>query len=363
MVLGIMIEPLGKLRSRTYVYMSLVGRRMGITTMFFSPSDVNISKGSIIGYHFDPKGSKWRKVLYPQIPKVIYNQIRTRAVERSPKYRRVSRFFQRKGSTVFNPRFLCKVDVNRCLAADENLIPYIPETHILKGKSKFRVKKTAELIRKYQTVFVKPVNGSLGDGIIRIKRHGESAFLLQSQHRSRKKTISIKNNSHLLHKFKLLTRGRRYLAQQGLDLMGPYGGPVDFRILFQKDISGKWQHTFTFAKVTKRGAIVSNVAAGASVRNADLVLASMVDDPEAVKLLMHSIAFATAEAVDKKLGPIGELGIDIGIDSCGHPWIIEANSKFSRKVFPRKIHILSIHRVMQYARYLFNIRLGGEQLK
>ncbi|HZG14356.1 MAG TPA: YheC/YheD family protein, partial [Candidatus Bathyarchaeia archaeon] len=62
-------------------------------------------------------------------------------------------------------------------------------------------------------------------------------------------------------------------------------------------------------------------------------------------------------------GRLVELGIDIGIDTNGHVWIIEVNSKPGRTVFrqisDRMARIRSISQPVKYAHYLMKERVGG----
>lgn len=61
-------------------------------------------------------------------------------------------------------------------------------------------------------------------------------------------------------------------------------------------------------------------------------------------------------ALDEILdGPLGELGLDLGIDRRGRVWLIEVNAKPYRKVLdagPKKGVRLSFRRPMAYARHL-----------
>jgi len=53
--------------------------------------------------------------------------------------------------------------------------------------------------------------------------------------------------------------------------------------------------------------------------------------------------------------PLGEIGLDLGVDRRGRVWLIEVNAKPFRKVFdagPKRRVFLSFRRPMAYARYL-----------
>ncbi|MDA8234749.1 MAG: hypothetical protein M0Z31_08140 [Clostridia bacterium] len=73
---------------------------------------------------------------------------------------------------------------------------------------------------------------------------------------------------------------------------------------------------------------------------------------EVVAERIKQLVFAVARALDEKLGPFGELGLDVGIDNEGQVWLIEVNSKYSRHVFPKEIRTISILRNLEYACWL-----------
>ncbi len=41
--------------------------------------------------------------------------------------------------------------------------------------------------------------------------------------------------------------------------------------------------------------------------------------------MLEDLTLKTATLLDDKLGPLGELGLDIVLDKSGNPWLIEAN--------------------------------------
>lgn len=70
-------------------------------------------------------------------------------------------------------------------------------------------------------------------------------------------------------------------------------------------------------------------------------------------------AVELAEAIEQSLGkPLGEIGLDIGIDRNGHIWMFEANSKPGRHVFRhsslRYVDKISLRKILDYSKYLAN---------
>lgn len=71
-----------------------------------------------------------------------------------------------------------------------------------------------------------------------------------------------------------------------------------------------------------------------------------------VRRAARTIINALDEVLD---GPLGEVGLDLGVDRRGRVWLIEVNAKPYRKVTdagPKRQVWLSFRRPMQYARHL-----------
>src|SRR5690606_37536908 len=114
-------------------------------------------------------------------------------------------------------------------------------------------------LRRYPNAFLKPTGGSLGLGILAIRRRGERYRLVAS---TRAGTIHRR-----FHGFAALARwlsryirNREYVVQQGISLARWGGRPFDLRILMQKDTGGQWEMTKGYARVAPPGSLTSNLS-------------------------------------------------------------------------------------------------------
>ncbi len=73
--------------------------------------------------------------------------------------------------TVFNEKFLDKNEVFDALKHNKELRRYLPESHLLDNYLTFK-----KMCSTYSSVFLKPVRGSLGKGIIRITKNVDGTF-------------------------------------------------------------------------------------------------------------------------------------------------------------------------------------------
>ncbi|MEM5596268.1 YheC/YheD family protein [Niallia circulans] len=131
------------------------------------------------------------------------------------------------------------------------------------------------------------------------------------------------------------SKRRSYICQQGIDFQKWQGRALDFRILCHKNYQGNWTITSTVARIAQKNAIVANLAQGAEMKPAKAVLNELLHTENAEQKLeeLKILAIKIANLLNKNTdGYLGELGIDIGMDKQGHLWIIEVNSKPSKKL-------------------------------
>ena len=71
---------------------------------------------------------------------------------------------------------------------------------------------------------------------------------------------------------------------------------------------------------------------------------------------IRTVALEAARTLENSIGPVGEMGVDIGVDRDGHIWFIEANLKPGRQVFSllrqTRTRMMTIYKPLLYARYL-----------
>ncbi|CAM3741572.1 YheC/YheD family protein [Cohnella lubricantis] len=327
-------------------------RSQGAYVYFFTPSAIHSDLRSVEGWVWG--GGSWYRTTLPA-PDVVNNRLTSRKLENRPI---VQQFFreikQRYGAVVFNEKFLDKSEVFEALAGDTSLQRYLPESHTLRNYTMLK-----SMCARYPVVFLKPVRGSLGKGIIRLSRQGTEGWLASFTTVGGTRRATYPN----LLKFFSAISGKmktvRYLVQQGLTLIESSGRPVDFRALAQKNGSGAWVVTSIVGRTAGSQHYVSNLARGgtlAGVRDsvAKSNLPQMFRGSAYARL--KRAALDIAKGVDTRIpAHFGELGIDLALDTGGRVWLLEVNSKPSKndntplnegKIRP------SVRMMIQYARYL-----------
>jgi glutathione synthase/RimK-type ligase-like ATP-grasp enzyme len=354
---GILInaEPQGKqdqlfgLMTRFLEECCAAGQSQGVRVAIFSPEQLDL-KSWETGAWVREKG-RWIFTRLP-LPDVIYNRITSRKLEQQDQIQ--NKLYQLKTHfhiPVFNEKFLNKYQVYQILIKDERTREMLPETY------PFRVSRFKELLQRYPTVYLKPNNGSLGSGIIKVSRSG-GKWICQSSTPGGTLTRTTKTLAEMC---KLMAQriGRQpYLVQQGLSLVKYDQRQMDFRVLVQKNRTGDWRVTSSVARIANSQHIVSNLARGGTVRKAADVLKELNHIPgkptdREIKATALEIA-KTFEYLAE--GHFAELGIDLALDTKGKIWLIEINSKPSKTddtmVNPTANTRPSVLRLIEYVHFL-----------
>ncbi len=327
-------------------------RQSGAIAYFFTPGQIEKQRATVQGWTY--ANGRWTKGMFP-IPDVVYNRLTSRKLENKPS---VQQFFQevksRHGKQVFNEKYLDKTDVFAALKNDSALTKYLPESYLLKSFDTMKM-----MCEKYKAVYIKPVRGSLGKGIIRVSRSeggAVTAYISTPNGAIRKQYPSI---AKLYTAISPKLKSQKYQIQQGIQLATAGGRPVDFRGLVQKGLDGKWDVTSIVGRIAGSNQIVSNLARGGTISSAASVLARMKLGRLTRKAANDRLSQATfdiAEGIDRNIdGHFGELGVDLGLDTSGRVWLIEVNSKPSKndntQLTENKIRP-SVKQLVAYSRHL-----------
>ncbi|MFC7681006.1 YheC/YheD family protein [Paenibacillus sp. GCM10028914] len=358
-VIGVMIsrynpedpsKPFGSISS---FCMELVNacEKLGAYVYFFTPDMIGQNLSTLQAVLYD---QEWKKGFVPA-PDVVNNRLSTRKMENSPSVQHFMKEVKsRWGTHVFNEKFLDKTEVFDALGSHERLKKFLPESYSLKG---FTILK--KMCSMYPTVFLKPVHGSLGKGIIRITRQADGSYHTLTTSLEGVKKKSYPSLAKLYSSLSGKITKNRYQIQQGLDLVRLHKRNIDFRALVHKNKKGKWSVTSIVARIAGGNHFVSNLARGGTLSTVKDALA-MSGKPSSSRLnasdRMKQAALNIAQGLEETIpSHFGELGIDLAMDTSGRIWLLEVNSKPSKgddaplnvyKVRPSAI------RLVQYCQYL-----------
>lgn len=326
-------------------------RKKGAYVSFFTTEDIGDIQGRMQGWVYD---DGWKKKELP-IADVVNNRLTSRKLENKPSVQHfIKEVKSLYGTQTFNEKFLDKNEVFDALKSVSSLKRVLPESHLLKSAATLKT-----MCGRYPVVFLKPVRGSLGKGIIRVTRQNDGSFLALTTGvgGTRKQTYSSLDKLYASLSGK--NKSTRYQIQQGLNLIDNNGRPVDFRALVQKNRTGKWNVTSIVARIAGGSHYVSNLARGGSLSTVKEAvsrtsLSSSVKS-SAYANLKHA-ALDIAQGIESSIpAHFGELGVDLAFDTNGRVWLLEVNSKPSKNdntpLKDSKIRP-SVKAMLEYSTYL-----------
>lgn len=230
------------------------------------------------------------------------------------------------------------------MAKSSVLLPFLPHTRPM-GRGAF-----TSLLKAYGKVIVKPTRGWGGDGVISITSRGGNTYEIQDENRKTTRIGLQSAYSFLQGK----TKGsKHYIVQQKIPLAKIKERPFDVRVMIQRKNTSGWTVTGALAKVAGAGYFITNVARSkgrvvplsAAIQQSNIQGAS----PARIEQQIDQIALTAAKQLQRYYR-IHTVGLDVGIDTMGKVWIIEANFTPSIALF-YKLKDKSMHRrILSYAR-------------
>ncbi|MDQ0232334.1 YheC/YheD family endospore coat-associated protein [Metabacillus malikii] len=345
-------RPLGE-RSLFFAKYLSTDKSIGVCSFVFGAPHINWDEGTINGYVYEEDG--WKQRTFP-FPNVVYDRLPNRRVENHQALKLVkSRLISEYSIPWYNPGFFNKWDIHQLLINDRRASTYLPETYLNPT-----ITKIEEMLSTYQSIYLKPANGSLGLGVYQLM-YSKEDNVYYSRYRDHNKDINrLRKFPSLEHFLKVAFKDNRlshYLAQQGIKLIRLDNKPIDFRVHTNKNKDGIWSVTAVAAKVAGKGSATTHLNNGGVVRTLEELFENQFERQKAYHRLSDA-ALLLSHSIDKYMvGYIGELGFDLGLDQSGDVWMFEANSKPGRSIFShpklKDADILSRKSSLEYSIYLF----------
>lgn len=236
------------------------------------------------------------------------------------------------------------------LSKHEVLRWFVPPTEIMTPSSLQR------MLRKYNTVFVKPDVGALGRGVIQVKRMKKRRAATKYYFRIHEdaKVTFVQTFAALYNHLRTRAGGRRYVIQKGISLIKKNDKPIDFRIVVQKNLQRKWEVTGMIARVAHPQKVITNGSRGGRVLPIERVLAQYSRhraDQKRVLTTLHHLALRTAKQLGKSFPAQFEFGLDVAMTAHLKLWILEVNSKPDPRPFVKLKNQRPLRRMVKYGTF------------
>ncbi|PKM82867.1 MAG: hypothetical protein CVU89_01660 [Firmicutes bacterium HGW-Firmicutes-14] len=301
----------------------------------FRGRSINTQKRTITGYSYDYTKNTWSESEFPFPDAVIDRCYPNPYICHIWLENLIGR------NRIFNKKTMIdKLQFVKVLSRDEVLKNHIPETWEYTVASQLM-----SMLQDHGEVFLKPVNGMKGHGIIVVNNTGRDVPEYSYMTGGKKYTGLLSSPKEISDVIKKAAgRKRPYIIQQGIRRMNFKGGPFSIRTWAMKNGKGQWVIPGMFAKGSFGEGFLTNFTAGAKLIPLkdfyESILPRLPYSKDRLLSLLKELTLGTAEALDREFGPLGELGLDIVFDQEGKPWLIEANGNpgiipiFIQKEYP-----------------------------
>jgi glutathione synthase/RimK-type ligase-like ATP-grasp enzyme len=281
-----------------------------------------------IGYIFNEENREWIQSSIP-LPDILYNRIHSRRSDRSIDMKNLLAQMEEKSVYVFNTSYLTKEYVYELLSQEDHLLEYLPYTE------PFSFSRLRRLIEKHQDLFIKHIAGSQGKKLLRLS-YLENEFQLTHNFGDgavQKTLTTFNETAEELSKLKVSSN---FIIQETISLLKSDGRALDFRFLCHLVDRHEWKLISAVARISGDGQFVSNIAQGGELGKPLKILSEFFGLDEALRIyrLMEELALSVCIRLGENSPlTLGELGVDLGLDETGKPWLIEVNSKPSKQTF------------------------------
>ncbi|REK64053.1 MAG: ATP-binding protein [Cohnella sp.] len=234
----------------------------------------------------------------------------------------------------------------KALLKDPKIRKLVPETRRMNEKT------LRSMLNRYAMVYVKPIAGTYGNGVMRVER-ANGVYTYQTGEKKRTfSSFASLYRSILRHK-----RKRPYLVQKGIRLLKYKGRRFDIRVMVQRNLQGTWEKTGIIGRVAHPRKIVTNYHSGGKPMEVRTLLKPLVSGNRLARIenRLSRAGYDAAKVLSRTYPGLNMIGADIGLDAHFRPWIIELNTNPDPYIFRHLKDKRIPRKVLRYARALKRI--------
>ena len=291
--------------------------KKGGKAILFTPDSLKENRLTS-GFVYNKRKNCWVAIDFDGVPTVIYNRIPYRKDENTDQFKQFKGWCNDHNIPIFNGSFFKKWDIYNALTNGPTLKKHVPFTQLIMSKEQLE-----EQLNIFHSLYLKPNEGSKGNGIFVLSRHEDDTFHIKG-HGGMYGTSFFQNIWE--KKVNRLLIDREYILQQKADILTYEECPFDYRVLAHH-VKGKWVVSGIGIRQSKLNGITTHVLKGGNILTADEMTTE--NDIEKIRNLAILCGNAMEKAFGNKsdFGYIKEFSMDIGKTVDGEFYIFDVNSK------------------------------------
>ena len=320
------------------------------TLYFFSLGDVNLREKKIKGYYWHRKRQKLVQQDFP-LPDVLY--VRSGIHHRYTKtYRDLFNALRQKNGHLITQTTFNKWRLYQVISQSPTLKKYLPDTRTVE-----KTEDIEKMLQKYKTIYLKPHVGRKGENVLRIRTMPDGSYQCSNFRNGQLVVRMVPDLQTLFLEINNFYQSRKFLVQQGIQLLQFENRLVDLRAEVQYDGNGKANIVGISARL---GQPLSPITThGNAYKFEDFFRNYLGYTKEQLEKLRSEVyVFLTNiyEYLQKNYGRYAEIGIDFAVDVNQQIWFIEANSRSTKvsleKAYGKTALYQSAKNILNYAKYL-----------
>jgi len=231
------------------------------------------------------------------------------------------------------------------LLSSPELSSRVPDTR------RFDKETVRGMLDEHGMIYVKPVNGTYGRGVIRLDRlsNPDGAYSLQSGN----KRFVFSGFDEMYDALLKLKRPRPYLSQQGIELLKHDGRRFDFRVMVQMSRARRWETTGIIGRLAHPRKIVTNYHAGGTPMPLERLMKAHLEAAGRTagdyRRELSELGEDVAVTLGTRFPGLKEIGIDVAVDTELKPWILEVNTLPDPYIFLKLPDRSVYRRIRRYA--------------
>lgn len=327
------------------------GVKQGVKVLFFRAEDVDFHAKRVHAWSCSSNDglTNWKRS-YHLLPSVVYENYFLHLVRKHSRVLDVKKQFKLRGIPVFNPALYNKSALHHILTRSDKTKLYMPVSKTLRDSA-----EVLDYLSKYSTVYLKPINGSGGAGILQLEKLVNGKIRIRSERFIQDRPYDkILDQTELKPLVKKLMGKRKYIIQEGLDLLQKNLHKIDFRVVVHRGLDGEWSSIGIRPKLGKNNSIVTNSHAGGKKTTWNELLEwakqNQVSLPSASQI--ERAAVLVARQLTKTRPTLSHLGIDVAVDKKLNIYVLDVNIRPGRDLLTRDMLLKVTDKTVKFANYL-----------